>query len=322
MSVRARLTLLYGAILVGVTGAVLALSWWLLGRHLDRTLPGFYADAVEHRLALQYVLALLGAALLAGGLGWILAGRALAPAERAAEAQRRFVANASHELRTPLTVIRAETEVTLADPEATIADFREMGHAILETSERTEALLDGLLVLATSSQAARRHEPVDRAALARRVRATAAAEAAEAGVDLHVLTAPATLYGDEALLERLLANLVENAIRHNRPGGTAELSVTATDGRVVVRAVNDGPEVPQEALARLAEPFQRLERSSRRRGAGLGLSIVRAVAEAHGGALRLARRDGGGLEVEVVLPASVTGASAHRPVSASTGPQR
>jgi signal transduction histidine kinase len=306
MSVRARLTLLYGAILVGVTGLVLALSWWLLGNHLERTVPEVYADAVLGRLALQYVLALAGAALVAGGIGWVVAGRALEPARRAAEAQRRFVANASHELRTPLTVIRAETEVTLADPDATVEDLREMGRVILETGERTEALLDGLLVLATSTQAARRHEPVDLGALARRVHATAAPEAAEAGVELRVTTAPATLYGDEALLERLLANLAENAIRHNRRGGHAELSVTAGDGRVLVRAVNDGPDVPPEALARLAEPFQRLERSTRRRGAGLGLSIVRAVAEAHGGALHLARRDGGGLTVEVTLPASVT----------------
>ena len=215
------------------------------------------------------------------------------------------MANASHELRTPLTVIRAETEVTLADPDATAGDLREMGRVVLETGDRMEALLDGLLVLATSTDAARSHEPVDLGAVARRVQAVAAPEAAQAGVELRVTTSPATLYGDEVLLERLLANLVENAIRHNRPGGSAELSVTAADGRVVVRASNDGPEVPEEALPRLVEPFTRLERSSRRRGTGLGLSIVRSVAEAHGGALRLSPRRAGGLDVEVTLPASV-----------------
>jgi hypothetical protein len=297
MSVRAQLTLLYVGILVAVTALVLALSWWLVAP---------YVEPVQGRLAVQYVLALAGAALLAGGLGWAVAGRALEPARRAAEAQRRFVANAGHELRTPLTVIRAETEVTLADPHASVGDLREMGHVILETGERMESLLDGLLVLATSADAARRHEPVDLGLVARRVHAVAAAEAAEAGVDLRVTTAPATLYGDEVLLERLLANLAENAIRHNHRGGAADLAVTTSDGRVVVRASNDGDEVPEEALPRLTEPFTRLERSARRRGTGLGLSIVRAVAEAHGGALRLARREGGGLDVEVTLPASVT----------------
>ena len=306
MSVRAQLTLLYVGILVGVTALVLALSWWLVAP---------YVEPIAGRLAGQYVVALIGAGLLAGGLGWLVAGRALEPARRAAEAQRRFVANASHELRTPLTVIRAETEVTLADPDATVADLREMGHVILETSERTEALLDGLLVLATSREGARRHEPVDLGAVARRVHAIAAPEAAAAGVDLRVTTVPATLYGDEALLERMLANLVENAIRHNRRGGAADLCVSAGDGRVLVRAANDGPDVPAQALGRLTEPFQRLERSTRR-GAGLGLSIVKAVAEAHGGALRLARREEGGLEVEVTLPASIVAPAAVRSVRA------
>ena len=162
MSVRAQLTLLYVAILVGVTALVLALSWWLVAP---------YVGAAQGTLAAQYVLALVGAGLLAGGLGWLVAGRALEPARRAAEAQRRFVANASHELRTPLTVIRAETEVTLGDPHATVGDLREMGNVVLETGERMEALLDGLLVLATSAGAARRHEPVDLGAVARRVHA-------------------------------------------------------------------------------------------------------------------------------------------------------
>ena len=313
MSVRARLTLLYVGILVGVAALLLALSWWLV-----RDLAG----PVQGELALQYLVALVGAGLLAGGLGWELAGRALAPAERAAEAQRRFVANASHELRTPLTVIRAETEVTLADPDATVEDLRRMGRVTLETSERTEALLDGLLALATTTQAPRRHDPVDLGAVARRVQATAAPEAAAAGVDLRVSTAPAVVHGDEALLERLLANLAENAIRHNSRHGSADLVVTAADGRVVVRAHNDGPVVPAEAIARLAEPFQRLERSTRRRGSGLGLSIVRAVAEAHGGALRLSPRRAGGLDVEVTLPASVGGPTITAwPRSAFTSPR-
>jgi signal transduction histidine kinase len=315
MSLRTRLTLFYAAILVGCTAVLLFASWWLVSRHLQRTLPDVYADPVQGRLALQFALALAGTALVAGGLSWAVAGRIHAMVERlrgAVEGQRRFVANASHELRTPLTVIRAEAEVTLSDPDATEADLREMGRIVIETTDRTEALLDGLLVLASSTRGARRHEPVDLQAVARRVEATAAPEAAEAGVGLRVATAPATLYGDEALLERLLANLAENAIRHNVRGGSADLSVAAAGGSVTVRASNTGAWVPDEALERLTEPFERLNRAAGR-GTGLGLSIVRAVAEAHGGALRIAARPQGGLDVEVTLPASVT-AAASRPL--------
>src|SRR5207247_4787085 len=105
----------------------------------------------------------------------------------------------------------------LADPGATVEDLREMGRIVIESAERTEALLDGLLVLAMSERGARRHDPVDLPAVARGVERATAAEAGAAGVDLRVSTAPPTLYGDAVLLERMVANLVENAIRHNHP---------------------------------------------------------------------------------------------------------
>src|SRR3712207_6153139 len=129
----------------------------------------------------------------------------------AVEGQRRFVANASHELRTPLTVIRTEADVTLADPDASVAELRRMGEVVIETTDRTEALLDGLLVLALSTRGSRRDEPVDLAAVGRRVAASAGREAREAGVDLHVELRAAEVRGDEALLERLVGNLAENA---------------------------------------------------------------------------------------------------------------
>ncbi len=353
-TIRLRLTLLYAAVLVASVTVLLGTSWWLIGNHLDRTLPPGVAEPVLDTLASQYVLAVAGITLIAIAAGWLVADRALAPLRRitttarrvsesrlderiglddgprdelrelgetldamldrlqgAVEGQRRFVANASHELRTPLTVIRTEAEVTLEDPDATVQELREMGRVVIETTDRTEALLDGLLVLALSTRGSRRDEPVDLAALGRRVAATAGREAAGAGVWLDAELAAAEVRGDEALLERLVGNLAENAIRHNRPGGHARLSVAGTPGGgAVVRVVNDGPVLAEDVLDRLTEPFERLERHRAPRGAGLGLSIVRAVAEAHGGRLRLAARPAGGLCAEVHLPqrpAAVTG---------------
>ena len=126
-SLRLRLTALYGGLLLIAMALVLGASYWLVGRHLGRTLPQADATAALNQLAFQYGLALLGAALLAGGVGWLFAGRQLAPMARAFEAQERFVANASHELRSPLTVIRTEAEVALADPCAGPGELREMG---------------------------------------------------------------------------------------------------------------------------------------------------------------------------------------------------
>jgi signal transduction histidine kinase len=300
------------------------------------------------RLAIQYGLGVLGAGLVALGLGWAIAGHALAPLRRivatarrvadgrleervglegprdelrelsetlddmldrlggAMEAQRRFVANASHELRTPLTVIRTETDVTLSDPSATPEELRAMGRVVLESTDRMEALLEGLLLLARSSRGGLRAEAVDVAGLARRVVAGAEAHAAAAGVRLHLEAEPATTPGEEVLLERMLGNLVDNAVRHNAPGGFADVRVAGSDGRVVIEVANGGAVIPPDALARLTEPFQRLDRHSTRIGSGLGLSIVRAVAEAHDGSLELVARPEGGLCARIALPAAGT----------------
>jgi signal transduction histidine kinase len=302
--VRTRLTLVHAALLVGATAVLLGMSWWLLAGHLDRTLPDAYADAVMGRVAAQYTLAVVGMTLLALGVGWVVAGRALAPLEAAAEQRRRFVSNASHELRTPLTVIRTEAEVTLSDPRATPEELRAMGRVVLDTTERMERLLDGLLVLAAGELALRRREPVDLGAVAQRALATVSAEAAAAGVRVELQVSSAATLGDEALLERLVDNLLENAVRHNRPGGMARITVGAGDKEVLVRVTNDGASLGREELERLAQPFQRLDRSTSAPGSGLGLSIVRAVAEAHGGELVLRARPEGGLDATVRLPAA------------------
>jgi signal transduction histidine kinase len=266
-SLRLRLTALYGGLLLVAMALVLGASYWLVGRHLDRTLPAADADAALHQLGVQYGLALLGAALLAGGVGWLFAGRQLAPMARAFAARERFVANASHELRSPLTVIRTEAEVALADPGAGPGELREMGAVVIEAADRMDELLDGLMELAQ-----------------------------------HVDLAPARTRGDARLLERLAGNLIDNGLRYNHAGGRVDVRTGEADGKAVLRVSNTGPHLDPAGMARLLEPFERGSRAGEPGGAGLGLSIVRAIAEAHGGAVALKARDAGGLDVEVALP--------------------
>jgi signal transduction histidine kinase len=219
------------------------------------------------------------------------------------EAQRRFVANASHELRSPLTVIRTEADVALADPHADVAELRRMGEAVLEATDRTEALLDGLMVLARSQQSLVNRRPADLASAARRAVGEASPAARAAGLDLDVHTGAAPVVGDDPLLARLIGNLVDNAVRYNERGGRVEVVTGRVNGTAHVRVSNTGPRVPETAVERLTQPFERLGRSADGGGAGLGLSIVRAVAEAHGGSVRIAAPRAGGLDVTVELPA-------------------
>jgi signal transduction histidine kinase len=220
--------------------------------------------------------------------------------------QRRFVANASHELRTPLTVMRTEIEVALADPDASAADLRRAAGVVRDEVVRCQGLIDGLLALArTEAGAVERDEHVDLAELMRAACDALAGAAAERRVSTALRTERAPLVGDRRLLERLVWNLAENAVLHNRDGGFVDVEVAADGAGVVVRVENSGPLVPPEATAGLLEPFQRLGRGGGGPGAGVGLSIVRAVASAHDGSVRLAARHEGGLRVEVRLPAAV-----------------
>jgi signal transduction histidine kinase len=302
LGVRARLTAFYASLLTGSTAVLLILSWWLMDRHLHRTLPPQLADDAAQTLALQYLLAFLGISLLAAALGWWMAGRALQPLESTLDAQRRFVANASHELRSPLTVIRTEAEVTLADPDARDEDFRRMGRIVLEATDRTEALLDGLMVLARSQRGLLRTDAVDLCTVARKAAAAGMAAARAAGVRIEVeADGTSTVPGEEPLLERLVGNLVDNGVRYNAPGGW--VLVRARDATVEVE--NSGPVVPEDAVERLTEPFERIDRARDSRGTGLGLSIVRAVADAHGARLHIAARPEGGLRVRVAFGSDV-----------------
>jgi signal transduction histidine kinase len=372
-TLRLRLTVLNGVLLIGA-GAVLVVLAWLLvgsssvgsaqqlrpgttvtlqdGRTVDaRAWQGRVVDDASRWLLVEGLLALLviGAGGVAGA--YVVAGRALRPlstvtatARRLGEAtldqrirytgaddevaelartfdamldriggafqaQSRFVANASHELRTPLAVMRTEIDVTMADSSADVAEYRRMATVVRDASERANGLVDALLVLARSeAQSGRRLVRKVPADLATCVCASLSAVDAEAKrLQLRVSTdlAPAPVIGDPGLLERLAGNLVENAVRYNHLQGRLWARTGTVGDSVFLVVGNTGFEVDQADVPGLFEPFRRggYERTGAR-GSGLGLSIVRAVSDAHGGTVTAQAQPGGGLEVRVSLPAA------------------
>jgi signal transduction histidine kinase len=225
--------------------------------------------------------------------------------DRTFASQRSFVANASHELRTPLAIIRAEIEERLDDPRVTKADLEAMASVVYDAVGRSEALITSLLVLARGQAAVRRHDSVDLAELTEAVVAHDEVAAAARGIRIEVDTAPVACRGDRRLLERLIANLIENALRYNHSGGFVRVDLSERERSAVLSVSNSGEIVPDAAVPRLFDPFFRVDESRSREsgGAGLGLSIVAAVAAAHGGRAAATAREGGGLVVTVTLPA-------------------
>ncbi|MGH2376998.1 MAG: sensor histidine kinase [Candidatus Limnocylindria bacterium] len=232
--------------------------------------------------------------------------------DRSFDSQRRFVANASHELRTPLTINRTLIEVALEDPKVN-GPLRQLGATLLAVNQRHERLIDGLLTLASSEQRLTERTPVDLADVARHV-ATGSQGAARSGsVEIRTNLRPAPVAGDPVLLERLTQNLVDNAIRYNLPAhGWVNVTTDVVDGSVQLTVENTGAPVPPYEVPGLFEPFRRLLATERladsadpaiSRGAGLGLSIVRSVARAHGGDVEASPREDGGLTVRVRIPA-------------------
>ena len=223
------------------------------------------------------------------------------------EAQRRFAANASHELRTPLAVQRTLIEVGLAR-KLKEGQLELLAAQLLETNERNERLIEGLLALSESDRGLISRTPLRLDRITAEVLDAHRARAEAAGVTITSELAPRVVIGEQVLLERLVSNLVQNAVRYNRPDGTIDVQVGDDPALIVT---NTGDDVPAEAVSALFEPFRRLSNRDRlvdssatslSRGAGLGLSIVQAVAHAHGGRATARTRDGGGLAIRVEIP--------------------
>ncbi|MGW7022015.1 HAMP domain-containing histidine kinase [Streptomyces decoyicus] len=224
--------------------------------------------------------------------------------DRAFESQRRFVSNASHELRTPLAINRTLLEVQLADPEAS-PELQQLGKTLLATNERSEQLVEGLLLLARSENKVVDKRPVDLSEVAAQAVDQSREEAHGKGVEFRGVRGQVFVQGNGVLLERIALNLVQNAVRYNVPeDGWVEVSTEPQPGCAVLVVANTGPVVPAYEVENLFEPFRRLrtERTGSDKGVGLGLSIVRSVVRAHDGTITAQPREGGGLVMRVVLP--------------------
>jgi signal transduction histidine kinase len=253
---------------------------------------------------LWFALALGASTIAAVGLGWVLAGRALRPLQEAFESQRRFVSHASHELRTPLAVMRASIDVTgeaggYDDP----AQVRAMVATQRKALARSEALVDRLLALAMGERGLDRVERVDLRAIVRDVLDETAPAADGRGLRVDVRGAPAPVDGDPVLLRHLVANLVENAVRHNVEGGAVEVALNGGAAGAALTVVNDGPRLDGD-VGELLRPFRRAAERAAADGTGygLGLSVVDAVARAHGATVALQARPEGGLRATVTFP--------------------
>jgi signal transduction histidine kinase len=304
---------------------------------------GAQSSAIRHSLLLDSAIALGVMSVLSLWLGWVVAGRALRPLrtitnlarevsasslhrrlalagpedelkqlgntfddllarlERAFEAQRRFVTNASHELRTPLTLERTLLEVALADPDADTRSLRRTCERVLAAGEQQERLLEALLTLSRSQRGVEERQPIDLAG----VTGECIAEVPDETVVLNARLNPASTCGDRQLIERLVSNLVTNALLHNIPNGSVDVETAMADGVARLTVENTGPVVPPGQIERMFEPFQRLarDRTDDADGLGLGLSIVEAIAHAHHATVTAKPRPAGGLIVGVNFPA-------------------
>jgi len=296
-----RIVIISGIALAVIAVAAAAIGWIIAGRVLR---PLSTITAAARRIAassLHERLALHGPDDELKELGDTL-DDLFARLEDSFETQRRFAANASHELRTPLTRERTLLQVTLADPAATTATWQAVSRELLASNAEQERLIESLLTLASSEADPGQREALDLAAITGA--ALAAARPAISRLGLHVQTAiqPAPLDGDPLLIQQLVTNLIDNAVRHNIPGGEIQVATSTSGDRAVLSVANSGLAIPPTEVDRLFRPFERLgPRLARRDGHGLGLSIVRAIAAAHGAVIAARARAGGGLAVDVTF---------------------
>ncbi len=297
------------------------------------------ATTLAHLLAYS-LLTLAGVTLLAAAAGWLAAGRILAPVhrltaaaraaseqnlsqrialqgprdelreladtfdtmlgrlDRAFASQRQFIANASHELRTPLTVMRTAMDVVLAKPQPARGELMSMAADIRQAAGHAERLIEALLVLARNDQARALTDPLDLAAVAEDALEGRTAD----GITTTATLGQAPVTGDQVLLERLVANLLDNAERYNIPGGTVTISTTTDNATCAVRVVNTGQVIPPGQVGRLFLPFTRLDDRTRHDGFGLGLALVSSIAAVHGGTVHATAVPAGGLDITVRLP--------------------
>jgi signal transduction histidine kinase len=363
-SLRARMTLLYAALICTSGIAVLGITYLLAPGLLQRrswqpsphvALPatvtaghtsGIFSAFIGSDAFRAAVAAVAIMAVCSLALGWLIAGRFVRPLraiittardisasnlhqrlglrgqgdeftelgetlddlfarlEASFESQRHFIANASHELRTPLSAGRVLLQVAIADPEATVAAFRSTCEELVELGDRQERLIAALLTLANSQRGLEHPEPLDLADLTRKVILDRQQEADRRGVRLASKLGPAPATGDAHLAESLIANLVDNAILHNVPGGQADIATALTSAGAVVTVSNTGTLIPSHAVDDLFQPFRQLgtQRIRHGEGHGLGLAIVRAITDAHGAAITASPRPHGGLDIEVIFP--------------------
>ena len=310
-----RRLLIQSGIALGVASAMAFTLGWLAAGRVLRPLSTITATARQiSATSLSERLSLPGPDDELKELGDTLDGL-FARLEASFEAQRHFVANASHELRTPLTTDRALLQVALDEPDATADMWRDAGEELLASNTEQGHLIEALLTLATSEAGLHHREPVDLCAVIRAVLPTPRPETGRLG--LHLEAATAVLDGDPVLTERLVTNLVDNAVRHNIPGGWVQVATRTVGGRAILSVANTGPVIPPDQVDRLFQPFQRLQPRRGSNGHGLGLSIVHAIAAAHGATVNAQALPRGGLAIDVTFPppGRVAGQPAQRGVA-------
>jgi signal transduction histidine kinase len=294
--------LLYSAIALAVMSALSVLLGWLVAGRVLRPIRAINATARRITVTnLHQRLALRGPDDEFNELGTTL-NDLLERLDTSFESQRRFVANASHELRTPLTVERTLLQVALANPDTSLDALRGVCEKLLASGAQQERLIDALLTLASSERGLDEQEPFDLAEIAcQTLKQDASDRAGRRGLRVRTDIAPAPAVGDPQLAQRLVSNLLDNAIRHNHDNGQIVVTTGTRAGRPFLSVGNTGPIIPEAEIGRLLEPFQQLrsQRTGHRNGHGLGLAIVAAIAAAHHARLTVRPQPEGGLDAEV-----------------------